>query len=139
MVQRKGDPIYLRKHRVALDHRDPSYQLEDTIVPPPEHGLVPGTGRASLRCSWPRVLWALWTFPGSRGSQSQFTQPLPSWTIHLHPNCPRTFSSWEKANHGCWVSPDHMGRQSLSWTWPCQGDSCLAVLNTSSQSPYLCF
>lgn len=94
------------------------------MVSPPEHDLAPGMDRASLACSWPRVLWRLWTFSlGSEQTWSQF-YPTPMGDSPLP-----TLSSQGKAGRGCWVGFEYT--HSLGWIWPCPGDWCLVLITPS--------
>lgn len=62
---------------VVFEHLGPSWWPEGTMDFPLDCGFVPGTVKGSLGCSWPRVLWVLW----STGTQSQLTPPPPSWKV----------------------------------------------------------
>lgn len=102
-------------------------------LPPPECGFVPGTDRASVGCSWPRVFGPFGLFHLVQ-RDSETTYPTPTSVADSPP--PR-LSAYPvlsgKAGGGCWVSLDHTHTHthSLCWIWPCQGESGLALITPS--------
>lgn len=98
-----------------------SWTSEAFLVTRVHHGFLSRTWlypryRASLECSWPRILWALWPslpWPKGPGANLPCSPLLEEFPV---PRLSSAFSlSQERADWGAWVGLDHTSHRASVW------------------------